>query len=198
VKHKSKKATHVALVIDRSSSMDEGVILKLERGQLDALNAAPNASEIMLTQVRFSSRVEVLAPMPLKKVPYPKDVEARGMTALLDAIGKAHEALSEYDNRAANVAFLMIIVTDGGENNSQRYSLSAVQDLIRRGQDSGQWTFVYLSTHPHDPQLGIEPGNMHFGSGISMGTVGRDATKGIHDFMEVRKAGRQAVDSLLE
>jgi hypothetical protein len=61
-----------------------------------------------------------------------------GGTALLDAIG---DALKEYP---VDAKVLVIIMTDGEENSSHRYSREEIKKNIEYCIDKGQWAFVYL------------------------------------------------------
>ena len=70
-----------------------------------------------------------------------------GGTNLYDAIGhtirRVESQLAPLDS-IPNV--LVVIITDGGENASKEFSLSAVQTLIKEKEAEG-WTFIYLGAN---------------------------------------------------
>lgn len=78
----------------------------------------------------------------------------RGSTALLDAIGKTIKAI-EPDRKPT-----VIILTDGLENASNKFTKAHIKDLIDQKTAEG-WTFLYLGAN-HDAfaeagALGIAP-----------------------------------------
>jgi len=75
----------------------------------------------------------------------------RGMTALLDAIGKSIqdtgerlEAIPEAE-RPAKV--IMLIMTDGMENASREFTKAKINDLISHHRDVYKWEFVFLGAN---------------------------------------------------
>lgn len=80
-----------------------------------------------------------------------KDYTPGGSTALLDALGdainhtaKVQKMLAE-DERAGNVVF--VIITDGEENSSCRYSSRKVKQMISREQEKYGWEFIFLGAN---------------------------------------------------
>ena len=66
----------------------------------------------------------------------------RGMTALLDAVGRGVTDLK--GKLRSNERALVVIMTDGIENYSKEYTKQRVTELIRSCEDTGRWTFVFL------------------------------------------------------
>ena len=64
----------------------------------------------------------------------------RGSTALLDAIGRTIQ-----DNKAMNSP-TVVILTDGQENSSHKYTKAHIKDLVEQKTKDG-WTFVYLGAN---------------------------------------------------
>ena len=74
-----------------------------------------------------------------------------GMTALYDAIGKSVKKLKknikeEIKNDLASA--VVVIITDGHENSSRKYSYDDIQKMIRKLEKSPNWTFSYLGATP--------------------------------------------------
>lgn len=71
-----------------------------------------------------------------------------GLTAMNDGIGSAIDKIGEWlchmpeEERPSKN--LIVIMTDGEENNSKDYTLSKVQEMIKHQTDVYNWTFVYM------------------------------------------------------
>lgn len=144
--------THLALVIDRSGSMQsiktdmEGAIKTL----LDEQAKLPG--KIVVDVTLFDNTVE----FPIIGVA-PDEVETtdlirpRGMTSLFDAIGLTAVQLGERlekldeDERPGHV--LVAVVTDGHENSSHEFKASAVKELIQKQTDEFSWDFIFLGAN---------------------------------------------------
>lgn len=143
--------TDVTVVLDRSGSMrsckDEA-----ENGVnhfVDEQRKHPGDCTFSLvqfdTEYEFVHRGVKIADVP-KFVLVP-----RGMTALLDAVGRAINetgarlaAMNEND-RPGLVVF--VIVTDGAENSSHEFKKPQIKELIERQQKDYQWQFTFLGAN---------------------------------------------------
>ena len=99
----------------------------------------------------------------------PLDLQPRGMTALLDAIGRfvtevgaALAALPE-NERPADVTVL--VMTDGHENASTEWSKDAVKQLISQQETVYGWDFVFLGANMDAVDVGSDLG---FSAGKSL------------------------------
>ena len=84
-------------------------------------------------------------------------VDARGLSCpepvmlMLDAIGKTIDKIhtaqknTAEDYRAERVLF--VIITDGAENASRRYSSMQVKEMIRRQKEKYGWEFLFLAAN---------------------------------------------------
>ena len=89
--------------------------------------------------------IDAIAPMN------DKDYQVRGCTALLDAIGGAihhignvHKYAREEDRPNKT---LFVIITDGMENSSTRYSRDKVKHMIERQREKYGWEFMFLGAN---------------------------------------------------
>lgn len=79
------------------------------------------------------------------------DYSPSGFTALNDAVGQAiretDAAIADMNEANRPDKVLMIIITDGMENASQKFSFSALRTLIATHENLMNWDFVYLGAN---------------------------------------------------
>lgn len=73
-----------------------------------------------------------------------------GSTALNDAVGKAinetgYELAAMPEEERPSVV-MMVIMTDGEENNSKKFKSAEIRDMIKHQTDKYSWKFIYLGT----------------------------------------------------
>ena len=143
--------THIAFILDRSGSMDS--IAKEAIGGFNAFIEQqvkePGAAKLslILFDHEYSPLITSaeLADIP----PLTEDTYIpRGMTALLDAmgrtiddLGKSLAALPE-DERPGQV--IVVTLTDGYENASNDYTHEKVAKLIKQQREVYNWEFLFL------------------------------------------------------
>ena len=144
----NSQLTDITLVIDRSGSMAS--IREDAEGGVNSLlqQQAGEPGEATVTIVQFDTEYEfVCQGTPVESVPT-YQLEPRGATALLDAVGQAInqtgkrlEAMPE-NQRPGLVIF--VIVTDGHENSSQEFTLDQIKSMIEHQQQVYNWHFNFL------------------------------------------------------
>lgn len=70
-----------------------------------------------------------------------------GSTAMLDAMAETMKELSQFQkqsNEQIPTTVVMVILTDGYENASRRYTLKNVKEMVEEREASGTWTFSFL------------------------------------------------------
>lgn len=135
-------ATHIGLILDRSSSM-EAVLpdtITAFNNYFDQLqNQAPNA---LVTVWLFSSEgfTFLCNDLSPEKVPRLSRINYKpyGNTPLYDAVGKIIQHMSNFGNKVQ-----LVIQTDGQENCSKEFNLASIRKLIDLKQQSG-WSFIFL------------------------------------------------------
>lgn len=144
--------TAIALLVDRSGSMHtvkedaEGAIAAF----IEAQRAVPGRCLVRLAD--FDDKYRDVYPMtPIADVP-PYKLEPRGSTALLDAIGRLVTGLGEElaampeDDRPGKV--IVVVQTDGLENQSHEWTHEGIKSLITQQRDVFAWDFVFLGAGP--------------------------------------------------
>lgn len=154
--------TLIAALLDRSGSMDS--IAADMRGGFDAYIAAERGQPgvTLVTLAQFDDRYDVVYDnLPIASVP-PLVLEPRGMTALLDAIGRfvteigAGLAALPEDERPGEVTVL--VMTDGHENASTQLTKDVVRELISRQETVYGWDFVFLGANMDAVHVGSDMG----------------------------------------
>jgi hypothetical protein len=143
--------TDLTVVLDRSGSMS--ACKSDAEGGLNSLIAKQKElpGECTFTLVQFDTVYEfVHRAIPLRTVPHCQ-VEPRGNTALMDAVGRAIVETGERlrampeSERPALVVF--VIVTDGLENSSREYTKARVREMIEHQQNVYKWQFTYIGAN---------------------------------------------------
>lgn len=151
---KNKNLTEVVFILDRSGSM--GPLADDTIGGYNGLleKQQKEPGEAMVTTVLFDDRYEMLHDhADIKKIHpiTPNEYYARGMTALLDAIGKTITAVSNRHRFAPDdqipARTLVVIITDGYENASREYQVQRVKEMIEHQEKECGWEFLFLGAN---------------------------------------------------
>lgn len=151
----TNKTTLYQFIIDRSGSMS-GLEQMVIGGYNEHLSAVKNMQatypdqQFLVSLLTFDDDVQWLVkPAPINELnELPNDAfMPRGMTALLDAIGKGiHQIESEYDRKIQNdeMSVVLVIITDGEENASRFFNLRSIAKKIKERDQTGKWTFSFI------------------------------------------------------
>ncbi len=149
-----KKTTELIFIIDKSDSMSG-----LEADTIGGFNSMLQKQRqeegvCHISTILFSNYSQVLHNRrniekvePLTR----KDYVAGGGTALLDALGDAIQhtikvqKLAAEDEKASNVVF--VIITDGEENASTKYTKRDIKKMISHEQEEYGWEFIFLGAN---------------------------------------------------
>jgi hypothetical protein len=203
-----KPKTYVAVVLDRSGSMDSirAQTVKAFNDIVRTVRDRADEQEVAVTLVTFSnrSRFEFLNadPRTLKELTV-DDFRCDGMTALLDAVGETTEKLKDVkDADDDNVSFLVLVVTDGDENMSSRFRQPGkLADLMRECQATDRWSFAFnVPPGRKDSfvrQFGIPSDNVREWEGNARGMeeTSRATTTGLSNYFAARSKGTRSVAS---
>ncbi|KKN83547.1 hypothetical protein LCGC14_0297860 [marine sediment metagenome] len=144
----NKDLTDITLVVDRSGSMQS--CLTEAQGGINAFISEQKEvpGEALLTILEFDTAYDfVCSGTPIKDTPEYKLVP-RGMTALLDAVGRAinetGERLGRMDDESRPGLVVIAIITDGHENASHEFTKQQVKVMVDRQTNDYQWKFVFL------------------------------------------------------
>ena len=141
----------ITLVVDRSGSMAQ-VRNDAEGGVNTFISQqVTEPGEALLTLVQFDTEYEFLhTGVPVQNVPK-YELVPRGMTALLDAVGRA---INETGERLAKMPeadrpglVVFVVTTDGEENSSKEFNKSQIKEMIERQQNDFNWHFTFLGAN---------------------------------------------------
>lgn len=149
----NRDLTEMIFILDRSGSMYglEGDTIGGFNSMLEKQKKEPGTAYV--STVLFSNESEVIHDRvsiermePLTEQQY----VTGGCTALMDAMGDAihhiknvHKYAREEDRPAHTV---VVVITDGMENASRRYSSDSVKSLVKKRQEEG-WEFIFLGAN---------------------------------------------------
>lgn len=149
-----KNLTELVFILDRSGSMHNLVNDTIGGFNSMIENQKKEPGEAYVTTVLFYDQYKLLHDhINLKDIQPITDREyyTRGMTALLDAIGKTINNIGSRlnetpeDERPDKVIF--VITTDGYENSSREFTKSHVKEMIKHQQEKYSWTFMFLGAN---------------------------------------------------
>jgi len=146
-----KDYCHFSIILDRSGSMSsiQAATIKGFDAFMEEQKAQKGTATASLT--KFDDKIELdYAFKDINEVPK-LDLQPRGSTALLDAIGVTLKNLNEKikampeDEKPEQV--VVVIITDGEENCSKEYTYEKIAKKIAKRTDNDKWKFVYLGAN---------------------------------------------------
>ena len=107
-----------------------------------------------VTTVLFDDKYEkIVEAADIKTVPEltSKEYYARGMTALLDAVGRTITGTLDRMNKdgicPAKRRVLFLIMTDGQENDSKEYTKADIKAMIETASKEYNWNFIFMGAN---------------------------------------------------
>jgi uncharacterized protein with von Willebrand factor type A (vWA) domain len=143
--------TKVAIILDKSGSMDS-----IRKEIVDAFNEQvktikANAKDVPTRVSLVTFGTEANEPLLWDVHTYklkPLELDAYypfGMTAMYDAVGYTCNRLAKDDD--GDTSYLIIIISDGYENNSKNYTMKQIASMTKELQDTKRWTFTYIGAN---------------------------------------------------
>ena len=163
------KKTYYQIILDKSGSMYD-CILTTVQGFNEQIQMIKKTSEkfaeqellVSLTTFNHEIDFDIELEKPINVHEMTSEFEKHeygnkigyypsGTTSLYDAIGLSvrkiqQVAKEEIERDEASV--VVVIITDGHENSSSEFTYNQIQHMIKNLENSGNWTFSYLSNTP--------------------------------------------------
>lgn len=142
---------HIAFILDESGSMYSSAedVKGSFKEMIDEQKNVKNG-ECAVSLYKFNSSVkEIFLGKDVNEI---ESVEytPRGTTAMNDGIGTAIDSIgvwlanmNEEDRPSKN---LIVIMTDGMENASVKYSFEQIKEMIKHQEEKYNWSFAYMGT----------------------------------------------------
>ena len=200
--------THVAIVLDRSGSMD---VIKRETvvafnsiiGSVrERVTALGQESAVTFVTFANTARLEFFnADVKTLKPLVERDYRPDGMTALFDGVKLAVTTLQNApDAGLPDTSFLVLVVTDGDENNS-KCSPFEIQRLLKETQATDRWSHAFQlppgTSRAFAAKYGIPLDNVREWEATKKGVQEAVAATnvGINNYFVARSQGKRAVQS---
>lgn len=205
-KKTTKKLTHVAIVLDRSGSMQS-----IHAATVGGLNEQFNALRVggkqgghtEVTLIQFDGIVETVfanvTPENLTDWTH-EQFQPRGMTAMYDAVWQAITQLKTKEV-TDDTGFLVIVISDGEENSSREITQALLSKEIKDLQETGKWTFTFMLANQdiHDvaSKLSVPMGNMKAFAANTRGVnlVSAEMSVSYDSYFGLRSAGLTKSDT---
>lgn len=189
----------IIIILDESGSMEtmgnepKQAINSFIKEQKEALD-----DDATLSLWKFNSGVtKVIDDEKLSDVSEFIDFRPHGLTALLDAIG---EAITTKRNKEKNHDVICVILTDGIENSSKKYTSNDIRRMTQEMEQEFNWKFLYLGANQDSFNIGCgygmnvsrcanftcEPGNLD--------KIARSASNAISNYRTLSAANETPVD----
>ena len=150
--HMKYETSELVFILDRSGSMSV-----LEKDTLGGFNSLiqkqrKEKGKCYVSCVLFDDVQEVIydrVPLNEVKKMTQKQYYARGCTALLDAMGGAIHHIGnvhKYSKEEIGKT-LFIIITDGLENSSKRYTYVTIKQMVERQKEKYGWEFIFIGAN---------------------------------------------------
>ena len=147
----NKELTDVTVIVDRSGSM-QSCQIEAENGLNQFIDDQKKTDgQCNFTLVQFDNEYEIVHDgVNINDVPK-FSLIPRGMTALLDAVGKTintvGERLAKIDEQNRPGLVVVAIITDGHENASHKFTRYQIRQMIEKQQDEYSWKFTFLGAN---------------------------------------------------
>lgn len=172
--------TYIAFILDRSGSMQS-----MTEEAIGGFNAfieeqKKEEGDVRISLILFDHEYSpTITDVPIEEMPSltTKDYVPRGMTALLDAMGRTIDDLGKHladlpeADRPGDV--IVVTLTDGLENSSRDYSRSRVAEMVKHQEDKYGWEFIFmgasLESIKEAEALNVKRGSSHLYSSVEEG-----------------------------
>lgn len=146
--------THIAIVLDRSGSMSSiwNETMSGFNNQVRTIRDSAKDQDVKVSLITFSdsTRFEFFneSVENLKELTSHSGIYPSGNTAMYDAVGETIERLNKLEDAGnPNQSFLVIVMSDGEENQSRIFNSRTLAPLIDAVTKTKRWTFTYMGAN---------------------------------------------------
>ena len=148
----NQNLTEIVFILDRSGSMS-GLEADTIGGFNGFVKKQASLGQTSLTTILFDNHYEILHDhIDAQKAFLNEETYfTRGNTALLDAVGKTinniGRRLMETTEGERPGKVIFVIITDGLENSSRKFTYSDVKGMIKHQSEKYGWEFIFLGAN---------------------------------------------------
>jgi len=204
----SNSVTYIGFVQDHSGSMFNNKQLAMDNFNEQRAKLLKEDDETMdniVTIVEFDDDIQCnINNTPISEIKEMKEWWTGGMTALYDAIAfciKNIKQKMDSDTREDKAA-LIVIQTDGHENQSSDYSgekgRQRINKMINELEDTKKWTFVFLGENIDKEvamELGFKANNIMSHNSNNVKYAYSITTDGLDNYITSRKSGNTRINN---
>jgi uncharacterized protein YegL len=168
---KDKKVVHVGIALDESGSM-AGCKAQTLSGLNEQIQELKKHADIetTVTLVTFAGDKDVRvkwSAKPLAEIECIKDTEYNpdGGTAMYDGVARVLNELQQKVTDDEFTTYLVLVVSDGEENQSKEYDSAKIAEMIKERQVTKRWTISYLGANQ---DLAVVQQNLHLSKGNTL------------------------------
>ena len=162
------KTTEIVMILDASGSMydlTEDTIGGFNSFIEDQKTNNEAGDQVLVSAVKFSDSSKVMYDrVPIEKIEKMSKRQYRtgGCTALLDAMGDAIKHIGNVHKYARKedvpASTIFVIITDGYENASHKYSSDEIKALVKKQEKKYGWEFLFLGANIDAVETGADFG----------------------------------------
>ena len=162
------KTTEIVMILDASGSMydlTEDTIGGFNSFIEDQKANNEAGDQVLVSAVKFSDSSKVMYDrVPIEKIEKMTKRQYRtgGCTALLDAMGDAIKHIGNVHKYARKedvpASTIFVIITDGYENASHKYSSDEIKALVKKQEKKYGWEFLFLGANIDAVETGADFG----------------------------------------
>lgn len=206
---KDEKLLRVAIALDASSSMGYVIKETLDglNEQLDELRNGKkkgvNSRVSLVSFAGYDSIKDTFVDVPIEDMPKitKEHYDPSGLTAMYDGVARAISLLKAQED-TDETTYMLIILTDGQENNSKEHDARKVAEMIKEVESTKKWTISYMGANQDlkevQQNLGIDASNMAAYNANSIGTRSafRKMSQSIGSYVNTRSTSAVPLESL--
>lgn len=210
----ARKRNNVCFIIDRSGSMNvirqKVVDVFNAQAELHREMSASSDQDTFVSLLTFNDNVDapVFFDAPVDELGELdiRDYNPTGGTALFDCVGEAMTKLDSLpDGKNKNASFLLVIITDGEENSSRRWSAFQLGEYMKKVNLTDRWTVTFLVPNTAainylSSKLYVPEGNFQVWEQTNKGVekANLDINVGTRSYYSARSAGHGAIKSFFQ
>lgn len=144
----NKDYTHISIVVDRSGSMSSfGRGVEAQGGINNLIKTHTDGGKVTVRLSEFDDIHNIVEDCVRIEDVKQYSLQPRGLTSLRDAIGYSIEGTNKYITKMGlgrrPGLVLFIVVTDGGENASIKFSPEQIKEMVGSSKEKG-WEFTFM------------------------------------------------------